>query len=143
MTGKAVQNYATPLDVLAKLNETNTTTTTTDLAMPIYTPIEVATTVTFMVGIIQVGFFPSWSGNELKDCAIENNYLSTIFQLGMYLFRLGIISTLLSETLVNGFTTGAAVHVLISQIKDLLGLHLKKQSSVFKLIFVSIKTPVE
>lgn len=56
----------------------------------------------------------------------------------MYIFRLGVISTLLSETLVNSFTTGAAVHVLLSQIKDLLGLKLPKQKGYFKLIQVCI-----
>jgi len=55
----------------------------------------------------------------------------------MYTFRLGIVTTLLSETLVNSFTTAAAVYVLISQIKDLLGLKLPKQKGYFKLIFVS------
>lgn len=55
----------------------------------------------------------------------------------MYTFRLGIVTTLLSETLVNSFTTAAAVYVFISQIKDLLGLKLPKQKGYFKLIFVS------
>lgn len=57
----------------------------------------------------------------------------------MYIFHLGIISTLLSDPLVNSFTTGAAVCVLISQIKDLLGLKIPKQKGYFKFIFVSIK----
>lgn len=55
----------------------------------------------------------------------------------MYTFRLGIVTTLLSETLVNSFTTAAAVYVFISQIKDLFGLKLPKQKGYFKLIFVS------
>lgn len=59
----------------------------------------------------------------------------------MYIFRLGIISTLLSETLVNSFTTGAAVYVAISQIKNLLGLKLHDKGGYFKLIFVCIGTP--
>lgn len=54
----------------------------------------------------------------------------------MYAFRLGIVTTLLSETLVNSFTTAAAVYVLISQIKDLLGLKLPKRKGHFKLVFV-------
>lgn len=57
----------------------------------------------------------------------------------MYIFHLGIISTLLSDPLVNSFTTGAAVCVLISQIKDLLGLKIPKQKGYFKFIFVSIE----
>lgn len=61
------------------------------------------------------------------------------FQIIMYTFHLGIISTLLSEPLVNSFTTGAAVYVLISQIKDLLGLKIPKQKGYFKLILVRIQ----
>lgn len=57
----------------------------------------------------------------------------------MYIFRLGIISTLLSDPLVNSFTTGAAVCVLISQIKDLFGLKIPRQKGYFKFIFVCIK----
>lgn len=52
----------------------------------------------------------------------------------MYVLRLGIISTLLSETLVSGFTTGAAIHVLTSQVKDILGIHLLPIVGNFKII---------
>lgn len=54
----------------------------------------------------------------------------------MYILRLGVISFLLSETLVSGFTTGAAIHVLTSQIKDLLGLHIRPIQGNFKLVNV-------
>ncbi|XP_058834299.1 solute carrier family 26 member 10-like [Topomyia yanbarensis] len=57
-----------------------------------------------------------------------------IIQLIMYVCRLGVISFLLSDTLVSGFTTGAAIHVLSSQIKDLLGLSLPPISGNFKII---------
>ncbi|XP_015604071.1 solute carrier family 26 member 6 isoform X2 [Cephus cinctus] len=112
MTGKTVSSYATPSDILVKMNETASIMGyQSSEPLPIYTPMQVATAVTFMVGT---------------------------FQLVMYVFRLGIISTLLSETLVNGFTTGAAIYVLMSQIKDLLGLKLPPQKGLFKLIFTSI-----
>lgn len=55
----------------------------------------------------------------------------------MYVLRMGIISSLLSETLVSGFTTGAAIHVFTSQVKDLLGLKLTPIVGNFKIIFVS------
>ncbi|KAJ8683173.1 hypothetical protein QAD02_018965 [Eretmocerus hayati] len=103
MTGKAVSSYATPIDI-STINSTNTgsqITTSTD----VYTPTQVATAVTFMVGIIQ---------------------------LIMYIFRLGVISTLLSEAFVNGFTTGAAVQVLLSQVFDLVGLNSVKPKGYFK-----------
>lgn len=54
----------------------------------------------------------------------------------MYILRLGIISSLLSETLVSGFTTGAAIHVFTSQVKDLLGISLTPVTGNFKIILV-------
>jgi len=52
----------------------------------------------------------------------------------MYVMRLGVLSFLLSECLVSGFTTGAACHVFTSQVKDLLGLELPRIQGNFKLI---------
>lgn len=54
----------------------------------------------------------------------------------MYLLRLGVISSLLSETLVSGFTTGAAIHVFTSQIKDLIGLDIPSETGNFVIINV-------
>ena len=54
----------------------------------------------------------------------------------MYTFRLGVVTTLLSETFVNGFTTGAAIHVLVSQFSDLLGIKLPKHKGYFKVVHV-------
>ncbi|XP_011313733.1 solute carrier family 26 member 6 isoform X1 [Fopius arisanus] len=107
MTGKAVAAYSTPQDTLTdKVNGNET--------VPIYTPQQVATAVTFTVGIMQIM---------------------------MFFLRLGIISTLLSETLVNGFTTGAAIHVLMSQIKDLLGLTLRRRKvDHFEMVYTTIDT---
>lgn len=56
----------------------------------------------------------------------------------MYVCRLGVVSFLLSDTLVSGFTTGAAIHVLTSQIKDLLGLSLPPITGNFKIVNVSL-----
>lgn len=58
-------------------------------------------------------------------------------QILMSFFRLGSLAALLSEPLVNGFTTGAAVHVTVSQIKDLFGIHIPRHKGAFKIIYVS------
>lgn len=56
----------------------------------------------------------------------------------MYVLRLGVISSLLADSLVSGFTTAAAMHVFTSQIRDLLGLSdLPRRGGAFKLILVS------
>lgn len=77
-----------------------------------YSPMEVATAVAFMVGI---------------------------YQLLMYVLHMGIVCTLLSDTLVNGFTTGAAIHVLTSQVKDLLGLKITRYEGPFNIGFAYIE----
>lgn len=74
---------------------------------PVYTPIEVATAVTLMVGLIQIL---------------------------MYVFRLGAVCTILSETLVSGFTAGAAVHVVTSQMKELLGVKIDSHNGLFQIV---------
>lgn len=63
---------------------------------------------------------------------------SNCLQLLMYVFRMGIVCTLLSDTLVNGFTTGAAIHVFTSQVKDLIGLKVTRYEGPFNIGFVSI-----
>jgi len=85
MTGKVVSTYATAPgpDAGAAVDA------------DAYTPIQVATAVTLLVGLIQ---------------------------LLMYVFRLGLMCTILSETLVSGFTGAVAVIVLTSQLKELLGV---------------------
>lgn len=75
-----------------------------------YSPLQVVTAVSMMVGI---------------------------YHLIMCVCRMGALSSLLSEPLVSGFTTAAAVHVLISQIKDLLGVSVPRHKGAFKMIYVS------
>ncbi|KAK0097436.1 hypothetical protein PV326_001843 [Microctonus aethiopoides] len=104
MTGKVVLTYSNHED--SQSNSTSSIEFHSSINQ--YSPIEVATSVTLGVALIQ---------------------------LTMYVLRLGVISSLLSETLVSGFTTGAAVHVFTSQLKDLLGLKLIKRRGILKVIY--------
>ncbi|VVC28642.1 SLC26A/SulP transporter domain,STAS domain,SLC26A/SulP transporter [Cinara cedri] len=92
------RNDSSVVTVAATVAATATTT---------YTPIEVATAVTLMVGLIQIL---------------------------MYVFRLGVVCTILSETLVSGFTAGAAVHVVTSQMKELLGVKIESHNGLFQIV---------
>ncbi|KOC67065.1 Prestin [Habropoda laboriosa] len=106
MTGKVVTTYSSH----GQLSRNSTAESDLPLssANDRYSPVEVATAVTFTVALIQ---------------------------LGMYLLRLGVIANLLTDSLVSGFTTSAAVHVFTSQVNDLLGLrNLAKRKGPFKLI---------
>ncbi|KAF7282110.1 prestin-like isoform X2 [Rhynchophorus ferrugineus] len=111
MTGKVVSEYATveimqngtmrsidnPLVTQAFGGETQS-----------FTTIQVGTTVTFGVALMQ---------------------------LAMYVFRMGAVSSLLSDTLVSGFTCASAFHVASSQLKDLLGLSIPKSRGNFAFIY--------
>ncbi|XP_017111924.1 sulfate anion transporter 1 [Drosophila elegans] len=58
-----------------------------------------------------------------------------IVNLLMAFLRLGTLSSLLSEPLVNGFTTAAACHVVTAQLKDVLGISVPRHKGAFKIIF--------
>lgn len=81
---------------------------------------------------------------ELGFVEIEKIYkdsFTAFIQILMYFFRLGSLSSLLSDPLVNGFTTGAAVHVTVSQLKDLFGVKIPRHKGAFKIIYVSFVRP--
>ena len=61
-----------------------------------------------------------------------------LWQIVMGVFRLGVIGIILSDHLVSGFTTAAALHVLTSQIKNLLGIKIPRFSGPFRLIYTYI-----
>ena len=52
------------------------------------------------------------------------------------LFSLGSLTVFFNDMLVSGFSTGAAFHVVTSQIKDLLGISVQTFSGPFKIIYV-------
>ncbi|XP_021947719.1 prestin isoform X2 [Folsomia candida] len=112
MTGKvATERMASYAAVQLKLNdsallsELYLTDDETTPGSP-YTSEQIATVISFSVGI---------------------------WQILMGTLRLGSLSVLLSAELVSGFTTGAAVHVLTSQIRNLLGLSLPRRNGLFKI----------
>ncbi|VDD95694.1 unnamed protein product [Enterobius vermicularis] len=65
------------------------------------TPIEVAATLTFALGILQ---------------------------LVAGLLRLEFLTTYFSDQLVAGYTTGSAVHVIIGQVNEVLGIKIPKST---------------
>ncbi len=48
----------------------------------------------------------------------------------MGLLQFGFITIFLSESLISGYTTGAAVHVFTSQLKHIFGLSLERQMGI-------------
>ncbi|KAL0818550.1 hypothetical protein ABMA28_008989 [Loxostege sticticalis] len=112
MAGKVVTQHATPLDTGSTVNATVEAFSSAALNATVYRPQDVLSIVCLAVGI---------------------------FQVLMWIMRLGAVSTLLSETLVSGFTTAASFHVLASQLKDLFGLKLPKLPSNYKVVYTVIE----
>nr|CAH7731254.1 unnamed protein product [Callosobruchus chinensis] len=106
MTGKVVAQHST-VEILQN-GTMRSLHEENDPSQASYTNLQVAMTVTFTVALIE---------------------------LTMYLLRLGVVSQLLSDTLVNGFTCAAAFHVVASQVKDLLGLPIQKRRGNFSFVF--------
>uniref|UniRef100_A0A914VC92 STAS domain-containing protein n=1 Tax=Plectus sambesii TaxID=2011161 RepID=A0A914VC92_9BILA len=71
-------------------------------------PIEVASVLTLTIGIVQ---------------------------LLMAVLRLEFVATYLSDQVVSGFTTGAAFHVLLAQLDDLVGLKVQRRNGIGYLFF--------
>lgn len=57
-------------------------------------------------------------------------------QIFMGIFQLGSLTVVLSDQLVSGFSTGAACHVAVSQLKDLFGIQIGVYSGTLKLVYM-------
>ncbi|XP_076006416.1 chloride anion exchanger-like [Genypterus blacodes] len=62
-------------------------------------------------------------------------FLTGIMQLAMGIFQVGFVVMYLSDTLVSGFTTAAAIHILVSQLKFVLGLQVPGLSGPLSIIY--------
>ncbi|XP_071752818.2 chloride anion exchanger-like [Centroberyx gerrardi] len=70
-------------------------------------------------------------------------FLTGIMQLGMGILQVGFVVMYLSDTLVSGFTTAAAVHILVSQLKFVLGLVVPGISGPLAIIYTLEKIFVQ
>ncbi|KAI1888100.1 hypothetical protein AGOR_G00181570 [Albula goreensis] len=75
--------------------------------------------------------------------AASVTFLMGIFQLAMGVLQVGFIVMYLSDTLVSGFTTAAAVHILVSQLKFVLGLTVPGFSGPLSIIYTLEKIFVQ
>ncbi|XP_064198750.1 solute carrier family 26 member 3, tandem duplicate 2 [Anguilla rostrata] len=75
--------------------------------------------------------------------AASATFLMGIFQLAMGVFQVGFIVMYLSDTLVSGFTTAAAIHILVSQLKFVFGLVVPGLSGPLAIIYTLEKVFVQ
>ncbi|XP_060912615.1 solute carrier family 26 member 6 isoform X2 [Labrus mixtus] len=65
--------------------------------------------------------------------------LSGLFQILLGLVQFGFVVTYLSEPLVRGYTTGAAIHVIVSQLKYTFGISPVRYSGPFSLLYTVLE----
>ena len=56
----------------------------------------------------------------------------------MGLFKLGFVAVYLSDPIISGFTTGAAILVFTSQVKHILGLTVPRYAGAFAVVKVGL-----
>ena len=62
-----------------------------------------------------------------------NAFWIGVIQIVMFALRFGFITSYLSESFLNGFLTGSAVHVLTSQMKLIFGIKLTSYNGIGKI----------
>ncbi|NWI57568.1 S26A3 protein, partial [Calyptomena viridis] len=100
-----------------------------------------------MVGGVVTRLVPddtAGNGNSTNTSAIDEErvmvaasvtFLSGVFQLFLGIFQFGFIVIYLSQSLISGFTTAAAVHVLVSQLKFMFQLPVPGFNKPFGIIY--------
>jgi len=68
---------------------------------------------------------------EFIQLALTLTFLAGIYQLGFGLARLGVLVNFVSHTVVIGFTAGASILIVTSQVKHVLGITVPKGESFF------------
>lgn len=85
---------------------------------------------------------PHLSENDIKhpdvvltnvEVAITVTFFVAVIQLVMYVLRLGILTNLFSDVLIKGLTTATSCHVVVSQLREILGLKITKRRGYFSL----------
>ncbi|KAH0630150.1 hypothetical protein JD844_012824 [Phrynosoma platyrhinos] len=66
-------------------------------------------------------------------------FLVGIFQIGLGLLQFGFLATYLSEPLVRAYTTAAAIQVLISQLKYIIGVDIEEYAGPLALIYTFLE----
>lgn len=81
-----------------------------------------------------------YSARDAKrvQVAVALAFLSGLIQLCLGFLRFGFVAIYLTEPLVRGFTTAAAVHVFISQLKYLLGIQTSRFSGPLSVVYTLV-----
>lgn len=138
MTGNVINQYINNHDLLGNDNKTETPASNDYSSSTLPSTISENGTLT----TLYAGTTPASDDNSLDQFKIQLGaaiaFLVGVMQVGMSILQLGALSVYLSDTLVSGFTTGAACHVFTSQVKYILGISIKNYSGVIAIIYTYI-----
>lgn len=82
-------------------------------------------------------------GQDYPSCAILTGFYSGVFEILLAILRLGWVVSFISEPVTVGFTAGAAMTIISSQVKSFLGLSGPKGSGFigyWRKVFEDIST---
>lgn len=134
MIGSVTERLAPDSNFMMFDNLTNSSVV--DLASRDAQRVRVAAAVTCLSGLFQVcgPVVPItcefWCCFKMLFCHL------LCVQVLLGLLQLGFLVTYLSEPLVRGYTTGAAIHVIVSQLKYTFGINPKRHNGPLSLIYV-------
>lgn len=74
------------------------------------------------------------------DSELQWKDIFLIFQVILGLVQFGFVGMYLSEPLVRAYTTAAATHAVVTQLKHILGVSATRFSGPFSLVYVSTQT---
>ncbi|XP_069499439.1 solute carrier family 26 member 6-like [Ambystoma mexicanum] len=92
----------------------------------------------FMLPGNETGFDVTERDQARVEIAATLNFLVGILQIAMGLLQFGFVVIYMSEPLVRGYTTAAAIHVTVSQLKNMFGLHFSQGSRPLSMIYTII-----
>ncbi|CAI4231361.1 unnamed protein product [Auanema sp. JU1783] len=77
-------------------------------------------------------------GREVSPLELTSalTFIVGAVQIILGLLRLGFVTTYLSDSLVSGFTTGSAAHVLVSQLNKVFGVKLPRHEGIGMLVLM-------
>ncbi|XP_063319701.1 solute carrier family 26 member 6 [Pelmatolapia mariae] len=76
---------------------------------------------------------------ERVRVAAAVTFISGLFQILLGLVQFGFVVTYLSEPLVRGYTTGAAIHVIVSQLKYTFGVNPVRHNGPLSMIYTVLE----
>ena len=77
---------------------------------------------------------PNLTPEQYISYAILISFLAGTIQFLLGLFRIGFLVNFLSRPVISGFTSAAALIIMVSQLKHFLGVSFKNQENIFQIL---------